>query len=339
MAGADIEGDTVRDLRVLYLGKNDQYRLNQGSKYLRDELKKICQVDEYGFGWEHPKLPSRRKGIVTNLVKLENIFKPDVILIFSMKKRIWHNAPKIKAPVAIIITDPHGVREVRLNWINDDKIHMTLFKYIGGWDWWSERLFNGHRQRWLPHLCETRVFKERGLDRAYDFALIGRNHKSTYPLRYKIYRWLGYASPKQPNPRYKVFYKKRHKRSWGWTPRKREAVGVILGDEYAEAISKCRFFPTGCSVYNYALTKLFEVMGTGTVLALDEPAGASKLGFIRDYNYIHITPENFEEKLIYYYENYAEAQKIAARARQLMVERHSAEIRAKELLRYLEELF
>lgn len=118
-----------------------------------------------------------------------------------------------------------------------------------------------------------------------------------------------------------------------------EEADVIMGEEYAKAITKCRFLPTGCSVYNYAITKLFEVMGTGTALASDEPAGAEKLGFIRDHNYIHIAPTNFKKKLGYYHENYSEAQKIARRARALMEERHSAEIRAEELLGYLEELF
>ena len=328
----------MKDLRVLYLGRNDTYRLNQGSRYLREELKKLCHVDEYGIGWTHPTLPMRRNNFITDLTVLEEEFKPDVVLIFGMKNRVWYNAQKINAPVAIIMTDPHGARE-RLNWINDDKIPMTLFKYIGGWGWWSERLFKGHKQRWLPHQCETTVFKERGLDREHDFALIGRNHKSTYPLRYQIYKWLGYASPRKPNPKYSALYKKREKRSWGWTPKRRETVGVVLGEEYAKAISGCKVFPTGCSVYKYALTKHFEIMGTGTALASDAPAGEERLGLKRDYNYIHITPETFKAKLSYYLDNYSEAQKIAVNARKLMETRHSSSIRAKELVEYLEELF
>lgn len=329
----------MRDLRVLYLGRNDEYCINQTRRYLRAELKKLCHVDEYGIDWEHPTLPSHRKTFITDLTILEKTFKPDVILIFSIKKRVWYNAPKIKAPVAIIITDPHGVRPTRLNWINDDKIPMTLFRYIGSWEWWAERLFKGHKQRWLPHACNTNVFRERGLDRIYDFALLGRRHKSTYPLRYAIHRWLGYASPRNANPKYKVFFKKRPKRSWGWTPKKRARTGLILGEEYAEAIGRCKMFPTGCSVYGYALTRDTEVMGTGTPLASNEPLGGPRLGFVRDYNYIHIDLETFKEKIKYYLENYSEAEKIARRARQLMEEKHSMKIRARELLSYLEELF
>ncbi len=328
----------MRDLRVLYLGTNDEYRLNQGSKYLRDELGKLCHVDTYGYGWSHPELPSRRSGVVTDLEVLNKVFNPDVVLIFAIKKRVWSNADKIDAPVAVIMTDPHGARS-RLDWINKDKVDMTLFKYIGGWEWWEDRLWKGHKMRWLPHQCETSVFKERGLDRVYDFGLIGRNHKSTYPLRYKIHEWLGYASPQKPNPEYNVFYTKRHKRSWGWTPDKRKKVGVIMGEDYAEAIARCKIFPTGCSVYNYALTKHFEVMGTGTALASDAPAGETRLGFKRGYNYIHITHNTFKDKLRYYNENPSETQKIAFNARQLMVERHSSEIRARELLEHLEELY
>lgn len=333
-----MEGTDLRDLRVLYLWRNDEFRLNQGQRYLRQALKTLCHVDEYGMEYTHPILPTERKTFVTDLVVLEKTFKPDIIICNSMKNRVWHNAQKIKTPVAIIMDDPHGARS-RLNWINDDKIPMTLFKYRAGWKWWEDRLFKGHRQRWLPHQCETTVFKERGLDREHDFCLIGRNHKSTYPLRYEIYKWLGYAMPREPHPTYKVLYKKRYKRSWGWTPKKLEKAGVIMGEEYAEAIARCKFFPTGCSVYNYAVTKLFEVMGTGTPLASDAPAGAEELGFVKDHNYIHITSDTFKEKLEYYVENYSEAQKIAVNARKLMETRHSSQIRAKELLGYLEELY
>ena len=328
----------MKDLKVLYLGRNDEYRLNQGSKYLRDELATLCHVDVYGNGHIHPTLPTRRNTFITDLTVLEEEFKPDVILIFAMKNRVWHNAKKIKAPVAIIMTDPHGARS-RLDWIKNDEIPMTLFKYIGGWDWWADRFFKGHKQRWLPHVCETRIFRDRGFDREYDFALMGRRHKSTYPLRYKISKWLGYASPRAINPKYKVFFKHRHKRSWGWTPKARATTGVIMGKEYAEAIARCKIFATGCSVYKYALTKHFEIMGTETLLASDAPAGESRLGFVRDYNYVHIDGDTFKGKLDYYLENPVEREKIASRGRELMVERHSSLVRAKELLGYLEELF
>lgn len=323
---------------MLYLWRNDEYRLNQGQRYLREALKKLCHVDEYGIGYSHPSLPTERNTFTTDLTVLEDTFKPDVVICNSMKNRVWHNAQRITAPVAIIMDDPHGARS-RLDWINTDKIPMTLFKYIGGWKWWEDRLFKGHKQRWLPHQCEISVFKERPVEKLYDFGLLGRCHKSTYPLRYEIYKWLGYAMPRTTHPKYMSLFKKRPKRGWGWTKAKREAAGVIMGEEYAEAISSCRFFPTGCSVYRYAVTKLFEVMGTGTPLACNAPTCEEELGLRRDINYIHITDKTFKDKLDYYYENYGEAKKIAANARQFMVESHSSEVRAKELLGYLEELY
>ena len=323
---------------MLYLSKNDEFCINQGRRYLRAELRKLCHVDEYGNGYVHPTLSTRSGTFVTNLTVLEETFKPDVILIFAIKNRVWSNATKIKAPVAIIMTDPHGARPARLNWINDDRIPMTMFRYIGGWEWWEERMFEGHKQRWLPDVCETSIFRDRGFDREYDFGLLGRKHRSTYPLRYAVTNWLGYAPPMDPAPKYNVLHKFRPKRSWGWTPEARKVEGLLMGEEYAEALARCKIFATGCSVYKYALTKLFEIMGSETLLACDEPAGAERLGMVRDHNYVHIDMDTFEEKLVYYLENPSEREKITRRARKLMVERHSAKVRAKELLGFLEEL-
>ena len=334
-----MERTNIRDLRVLYLGKHDEFRLNQSQRYLRKELKKLCHVDEYGIEWTHPTLPSMRKNFISDLVVIDKEFNPDVILIDSRKQMVWHNAPKITTPVAILMDDPHGARQ-RLDWINRDKIEMTLFKYIGGWEWWKERLHDTHKQRWLPHACHEDVFYERGLDRSYDFALTGRSHASTYPLRSAIYAWLGYGrTPKDVNKNYDVIWKPRHKRSWGWTEAKRKSTGIVLGDEYAEVLGSAKIYPTGSSVYKYAVTKCFEVMGTGTALAMNETSGDTQLGFQRDYNYIHIDQNTFKDKLNYYLENYGEAQKIASRAKELIERRHSTKVRAQELLKYFEELY
>jgi len=344
----------MKDFKILYLGKYDIYRINQEIRWIRESLKKLCHVDEYGVGYKildtHPKL-FKRGDCVHDLKKLYDEYKPDVILIHQRKKEIWFNRDQIPVPCASIMWDNHGFREERCAWLNNEKIDMTLFRSKGfdhvgkaGIKWWKDNLWNGHKIRWMPAACNLEVYKDYGYEREYDICLIGRSHASTYPLRHLIYKHfrnpdvLDLEESFKANKKYKIMYHKRHKRSWGWDQIMKDKYGCVSGLEYGQAIAKCKIMPTGCSLYGYAVNKYFEAPGCYTALAANMPQEGPDLGFIPDENFIHIAPKNFAEKIDYYLENEDERMKIAIRARKLMETRHSVKIRAHELLQNLEEL-
>lgn len=327
---------------MLWLGKNDETRIFQESWKLRQLLKDHCQVIEHG--WDFPnEFGKNKKKLEMDTIKIVDFYKPDLILIYSRKKEQWLNLDKVKIPKAMIMTDPHGFQKERTEHINESGIAMTLFRTIGhdNLDYWRKHLASNHQIVWLPQSCDTERFINKGYERIYDFVLLGRSHRSTYPFRYQIYTWLGYGSKTViPNPDYKVFHRIRPKRSYGWGPEK-EAIRKELalgGEYYADALNRALIMPTGSSVYGYAVAKVFEPTGTETALAINKFNTSEELGFKEDYNYISLNFDNFKEKLSYYIETKTETIKIAKRARELMVSKHSTQIRAEQLYNNLRRL-
>lgn len=112
----------------------------------------------------------------------------------------------------------------------------------------------------------------------------------------------------------------------------------ILGEDYARALAESKIFIFGSSVFNYALAKYFEAMGSGALVMADRPFHADDLHFKDGWNYVEITPDNWKDRLEYHLEDDQLRETIARRGYETAIKYHSNQVRAAELIKVMKEV-
>jgi len=184
----------------------------------------------------------------------------------------------------------------------------------------------------LPWSVNAEEFNPRRIKR-WEVAFIGSIRGRVYPFRVILQHDLPRFC-RERNLRF--LFSKRARNLTSFTNQQLyDHPDYYFGPRYADALSKIRFFIFGCSIFRYPLVKYFEAMSSGCVVVADEPSSAEKLGFIDGETYVSVTRENWEDKLDYYLGHPEEADNIAVNARNLVLEKHTHEIRAKHFVKYL----
>jgi len=113
--------------------------------------------------------------------------------------------------------------------------------------------------------------------------------------------------------------------------------GYLVGGKYAEvlALSKTLIFSTG--IFRYAVKKFVEGMACRTLCLSDAPLVAEELHLILDWNFIEISRNNWRERLTYYLKHDGEREEIAENGYQTVLKYHTCEVRAKQMVEFLEE--
>lgn len=184
----------------------------------------------------------------------------------------------------------------------------------------------------LPYSVDPKKFKPR-FPKKWDVTLIG-SVAGRYPIR--MVAW--HALPE---------FCEKHKlrllrRNLGprptWTAAKYENdPRYYIRGRYADALgrSHCLIFCGG--IHGYPVQKYFEASASGCLpLAAKLRGIGEQLGFINRETYIEIDKNSWKGEILYYRENEDEAQQIIDNGRQLILERHTHKIRAREFLDMLE---
>lgn len=193
----------------------------------------------------------------------------------------------------------------------------------------------GQKTEWLPLSFDANRFRRMGNQKIVDVCLLGNLNPFVYPLRRQAVNYLS-------TQRYILSLKPKY------------------GDEYVKAINDAKIFLTCSGIYRFPVMKYFEAMACGTLLMADDPLDAEKLGFKANENYVSLsnvfTPtvknpsyptdqsewqfhgEALSRMLNHYLTCVGDREKCAQLGEQLVHERHTDRIRARELFRMLEKL-
>ena len=317
-------------MRILYLGYFDELCASLAAKfYLRRALKKHAQVISYGphgFRW----------GRGVDILNLERIYKPDVILMqgrwvpWTYPKYggvvPWKNLAKAKTPVAMHFTELKTNLENRIKWAKRRKVDMTLWGTYTIMQKFKGKFKKGHKARWLPWSVDTNVFKDYGFKRTYDVAVLGAM-TDCYPLRAKAKKELSNVKNIElltmPRPFRDI---------------RLPSNSAFIHDKYAKAIarSKILLFDTQ---EGYAIKKYYEGMACGTLVLSTKPYfDADRLHFKAGVNFVQVNLNNYLQKVRYYLNNDKKRRRIAGNAVNMIRKHHSSEVRAKQLYNYLQEL-
>lgn len=135
-----------------------------------------------------------------------------------------------------------------------------------------------------------------------------------------------------------VFHKVRVKKSWGWDDQSLKKNDILIHEDYAKAISRCKMMCFDGSLYHYPSQKYFECMATKTLAVAEKPCDAEDLHFIPDYNFVEVNKDNFMDKIRYYLENESERKRITNNAYETILRYHTLDIRIQQFIGYVKEL-
>jgi len=338
----------MTDLRILWLGKEDKLRMQHVHWNFREEVARQAEVIRYGKGWQ--------RDFKLDIPTLENEYSPDVILIEQIfgGNQGWKRMGERKAPAVMLTTDPHGASKVKLRWINNYKLEASLHRVRGRLPdgrftrgiekTYGPRVWDGHQCIFFPWSINVEMFKEYYEEREYDVALLGNVHRNTYGVRLQYYNLL--SNPPW-SEKFKFFYSPRPAQTRGVSIEGYRKRGFLVKEDYARAISNSQLFVLDSGMRGYPVGKYFEVMACNTMLLANTPADATELGFLPGWNFIELErvsrleeshKKALTDKITYYLDNPGEAEKISRRGYHLVRTRHSNVVRARELIRLMEDL-
>ena len=303
-------------LHVLFIGEDTSKQLNKNFYYLEQELDKVVNLTIW-------RKPGHISYILNQLPS-----RPDFILLLNdMNEQM---SPMIKGlsnidiPIGLFVNDVHRFVNLRKNYI--DKHHISyLFtvvrdKFIEIYPEFKDKMV------WFPHFVNIELYKDYALKKDSRLLMIGAVN-DYYPLRQKIVK--SYAGSAEfsyhKHPGYRDFSKE-------------EEGQHFIGRMYAQEINRAKIVFTCPSVLNYPVTKYFEVLACRSLLLAPTFKELEDLGFIPGFHFIPIDENNFKEKAAYYLANQTEREKVVEQGYHFIRQRHSAKLRAKQLVKRIESI-
>jgi len=265
---------------------------------------------------------------------------PDADLVVCPRETLI-DAGKIRARTCIMITDLHG----KHNWglknpiefataLNKARYNIVFSRYkeVHG-SGVSPQIFPqilGDKFKWLPWSMDPDYYYRFKGEPKNDLLFLGSVHPSVYPLRYSMAT--GFTSFCNRNNLSSYMSQGIGIPVWEAKIDELEAKGFPVGSNYAQLLGTSRAILFGNSKFKYPLQKNFEVRASGCLAVSDAPVGAEELGFNDGVDYVEVSPDNWRTKIHYYLENWDIGKKVAARGRQLFLERHTHRIRARQII-------
>ena len=302
----------MKKLKILFITKDFSKHLVKDSYYFSTELSKIADL----VLWNTP-------GNIHTILKQIHM-KPDFILLNDLRPTrcpTITGLSQLTIPYGIIMHDLHYRPNQRKIFVRNNKVKYIFSIYR---DEFYRRFPNfKNRMHWLPHFVNTDIFKDYGLSKDIDYLLMGAitNH---YPLRKKM------LSVMQKEPGF-VYHEH---------PGYRNILDSkeFAGETFAKEINRSKIFLTDGLIYKYPVMKYYEVLACNTLLLAPPSKELQDLGFIPGVHYISVNKNDFLQKARYYLKHEKERKQIAENGYKMVRSKHSAEHRAQQFVRMIENI-
>jgi len=186
-----------------------------------------------------------------------------------------------------------------------------------------------------PPWASPQVFKPSAEPPLYDGCFMGAFDKKQHPIRTDVWSRLPILGNKK---RWRVLLRMRPPGKAN--VRDIETLkqhGHLVGDAYADALARSRCFVFCNSIYRYPLLKIVEGWMSGTCVLCDEPLTAKRMGMRNEENYLKITLENWADRLNQILKDELRRKEIARNGWETAMKHHTAQVRARQLLDWLEK--
>ncbi|WP_144701092.1 glycosyltransferase [Fictibacillus phosphorivorans] len=295
----------MKKLNLLFITKDRSQQLERSSYYLELELAKLTNLTK----WQHD-------GNIHNILSQLSV-KPDFILLNDYKpeyRPFIRGLKDLQIPHGTLMHDLHYKLSKRNLLIHQEKPALIFCHYRDAFKRWLPEHIN--RLVWFPHHVPAQIFHPYPIPKEIPLLLIGATFPHIYPFRHHLVQQF------KNDPRFV------HPAHPGYGALKKG----LTGNRYAEKISKAKIFLTCDSIHHFPLLKYFEVLACGTLLAAPASKELSDLGFIDGKTFAAINELNYKHKIEYFLSNESERNRIVHNGLQLIRQRHTTEIRAKEMV-------
>jgi hypothetical protein len=313
-------------LKILWLATDRSMRVTGSFDYFREAVSRLDGVEVHGvFKDPRPMLAGRwskmmMKGkIHPPLLVTKSLADKgwDFVMIDAMFGYMEENLDLIKAPKGFVIEDNHG----KVPKWQVENAHSRGVEYLFHRGYESFHRFHPtarekYKCRWLTFAANTEMFYPMGLQRS-GILQAGACGAGNYPVRaeliQKLSGWDEYTYIKRPAE----------------TPEKTKKWPIR--EDFAKVINQAHIFLTCGSKYDAAVQKYFEVPACETLLMSNWFKDLDTLGFENGKNIV-IYEEDVRSQLELMLKDIPRLRRIAKRGKELILQRHTVEIRAKQFI-------
>jgi len=249
---------------------------------------------------------------------------------FAFKNNPWG---EIKTPRGMIIQDlhynkkdpkpkenPYLMIEIAKKQHWDIIFHRYRYPIL---EWFPE-LDKISKLVWLPHCIDVNMFNDRKIEKKYDVLMTGYHFDEYYPFRHKAHELLkGYDYYTEIERPPETGYKDNTR----WP----------MAHDFSKVLNQAKICITSGSKLNYLILKYYEMAASNTCIFSNWFDELEDIGFIPNENIVVMNFDNLDGQIKWWLENDKERKRVSQNAYNLVMSRHTADIRAKELLKTCED--
>jgi len=249
----------------------------------------------------------------------------DVVICDAMYSYMTEPWGQITAPLkAVLLGDMHGQMVQEYAGAAWSRFGFRLFLpiYIAAMQKFHSAIYADPRMiiRWFPYWVDTEVYRDYGLPKDIKALMTGVIHHVVYGLRDRINTAMAETA------------------GYLRIPRPAEIPGSPnvwpLGADYGQLLSRAQMAFASTSIYNYPVTKLYEICACRTALACDWIPEMGDLGWVPEVNMVPLSEEDraLGDTIKHWLDQPERLQEIADAGHRLITERYTAPKRADDLL-------
>jgi len=302
-------------MRILLLSPNQISRYNRTHQIFRNEIGRQNQVTYYGSGYPN-YIPNKP---IPQVVKELGDF--DIIMTYGLRyTEPFIGIGEIKVPRVHIAVDyfpvggGSGTYERNHRLFRRDKYNL-YFGVVG--DIVKNLVKNGVCKKafLLPFSIDTNIYNNLNLKKDIDVFAVFSTGNNIYPNRERIQRFI-----KSMNG-VSTFTKK------------------VVHRRYINMINRSKLCITSNNKFRSLSIKYYEIMACGSLLLADEPEDLNTLGFVNGEHLILYTNnlKDLKNKIKYCLSHDKEREEIANNGMKFIREKHSNEIRVKQMTEIIRE--
>ena len=318
-------------MRILWLATDRSKRVANIFGPLQKEVAKIAKVHfifrQLPLGmlpkaWQQRFTKGNEKPPRLVNPKFANEF--DFIMVDAPFAFLDENWSKIKTKKGVLIEDQHGdVLEYSKRYMDEEfDVFFTRYNNILKQHPW----LRDQNIKWLPHGFDPEVFKDYRSFKKWDCLMVGRIQPKIYPIRWKAHQQMSNSN---------IIYN-RVERPEENVP---EHLRWPIHREYAKMINCSKISFACTSIFNYPVMKYFEIPACNSALFADYNGELGELGFRPNENMVSLNDvDNIANLVKNWIDSPKELKELSQNGHDFIYENHTAEKRAIQLLKYLENI-
>ena len=317
-------------MKILWLTNNRTRQVLDSFTCLREALASRCEVKSIIRPLEELEVDLCRKACdgmpLPLLVDPDEANAYDWIVCDAPWSFLSENWSAIATKKAVIWADHHGkmVAQYLGRFFHEFKFDLYLPLYRDGAA--AIHSYIPAQQRvWLPVWVNTAEFRDWQLHKKYEVLLTGAVHPVVYQLRYEVWEQCNgkpwFTRIERPHYEFDA-----------------PALGRWpLGADFGRVLNSAHICVTCTSRFGYPIGKVFEIPACRSVLACDWCPEMRELGFSPFRNFLPLDIGGDQAKILSEYLERKDLQGIADAGYHLINTRHTAAVRAEDLLAILED--